>query len=243
MRTPSTRNRGRRTLGLALVVAAGVLAAEAFLPADRQPTALGIRAAIEAYQKHGSPVVAAAGVSCRYSPTCSHYAAEAVERRGTVVGLLQAGGRLLRCGPWGGRGYDPVVAGATAYQAEQETPQERRERVERQKQEAKEALKEIAPAAGACVAGCVIWIVVVLIGLGIEIFMMVFAFKDAKARGDQNAALWIILIFFLHFIGFVVYMVARPKGDLVPCPNCKQKKLQTLVKCPHCGADVAPANG
>ena len=46
--------------------------------------------------------------SCRYYPSCSHYAAEAVERHGPLRGLGLAARRLLRCHPWGGSGYDPV---------------------------------------------------------------------------------------------------------------------------------------
>jgi putative membrane protein insertion efficiency factor len=41
-------------------------------------------------------------------PSCSHYAAEAVERHGPWRGSLLAARRLLRCHPWGGSGYDPV---------------------------------------------------------------------------------------------------------------------------------------
>jgi putative membrane protein insertion efficiency factor len=46
--------------------------------------------------------------SCRYLPTCSAYAIEAVEKRGVVRGLLKAGWRLLRCNPLFRGGYDPV---------------------------------------------------------------------------------------------------------------------------------------
>jgi len=46
--------------------------------------------------------------SCRFYPTCSAYAYEAVERWGTWRGVRMALGRLLRCRPWGGHGYDPV---------------------------------------------------------------------------------------------------------------------------------------
>ncbi len=46
--------------------------------------------------------------SCRYQPTCSHYALEAVAVHGAARGTLLAIKRLLRCHPWGGHGYDPV---------------------------------------------------------------------------------------------------------------------------------------
>jgi putative membrane protein insertion efficiency factor len=45
---------------------------------------------------------------CRFTPTCSQYAVEAVERHGTGRGLLLAARRLLRCRPGGPNGYDPV---------------------------------------------------------------------------------------------------------------------------------------
>jgi uncharacterized protein len=47
--------------------------------------------------------------SCRYVPTCSEYATEAVERYGALRGSLMAAGRLLRCHPFARGGYDPVV--------------------------------------------------------------------------------------------------------------------------------------
>ena len=49
--------------------------------------------------------------SCRFHPTCSGYAAEAVERHGIVRGGFLFLRRFLRCGPFGGRGYDPVPGG------------------------------------------------------------------------------------------------------------------------------------
>lgn len=45
---------------------------------------------------------------CRYQPTCSRYAMEALERHGAVRGTWLAVRRLVRCNPWGGMGYDPV---------------------------------------------------------------------------------------------------------------------------------------
>lgn len=46
--------------------------------------------------------------ACRFTPTCSAYAEEAVERYGAARGSWLALRRLLRCHPWGGTGYDPV---------------------------------------------------------------------------------------------------------------------------------------
>ena len=46
--------------------------------------------------------------SCRYTPTCSQYAKEAIVKHGPIKGLMLAMKRLLRCHPWGGHGYDPV---------------------------------------------------------------------------------------------------------------------------------------
>jgi len=45
---------------------------------------------------------------CRYQPTCSRYAMEALRKHGAVKGSWLAVRRILRCAPWGGSGFDPV---------------------------------------------------------------------------------------------------------------------------------------
>lgn len=46
--------------------------------------------------------------TCRFTPTCSAYAIEALKKHGPIKGLYLAVKRILRCHPWGGSGYDPV---------------------------------------------------------------------------------------------------------------------------------------
>lgn len=60
---------------------------------------------VRAYRLLLSPWV---GHSCRYQPTCSAYALEALERHGAIKGGYLAARRILRCNPWGSCGYDPV---------------------------------------------------------------------------------------------------------------------------------------
>jgi putative membrane protein insertion efficiency factor len=59
------------------------------------------------YQRLFSPLL---GQRCRYYPSCSEYAAQAIERFGILRGLVLAGWRLLRCNPWSPGGFDPVEA-------------------------------------------------------------------------------------------------------------------------------------
>jgi len=46
--------------------------------------------------------------TCRFTPTCSQYAIDAIKKKGPFKGLYLAIRRILRCHPWGGSGYDPV---------------------------------------------------------------------------------------------------------------------------------------
>lgn len=60
---------------------------------------------IRFYQRCISPLTP---TSCRFTPTCSEYARQAIMKHGPVKGMGLAVWRLLRCNPWGGHGYDPV---------------------------------------------------------------------------------------------------------------------------------------
>ncbi len=71
-------------------------------------------AALRAYQYLLSPWW---GRHCRFEPTCSHYAVEAIERHGAAKGLCLSVGRVCRCHPWAAGGFDPVPEVASACRA------------------------------------------------------------------------------------------------------------------------------
>ena len=60
---------------------------------------------IRFYQTSISPLTPP---SCRFTPSCSEYARQAIIKHGPFKGLYLAIWRILRCNPWGGSGYDPV---------------------------------------------------------------------------------------------------------------------------------------
>ena len=69
------------------------------------PLAWPLIGLVTAYRWLVSPLL---GANCRYSPSCSQYAIEALRRHGAIRGSWLALGRMSRCHPWGGHGYDPV---------------------------------------------------------------------------------------------------------------------------------------
>lgn len=60
---------------------------------------------VKFYQQFISPFTPAA---CRYTPTCSQYSLEAIQKHGAFKGSWLGLKRIARCQPWGGSGYDPV---------------------------------------------------------------------------------------------------------------------------------------
>ncbi len=69
---------------------------------------------LKTYKRFVSPALPH---SCRFVPTCSEYAMEAVERHGVLRGTVMAAGRLLRCHPLARAGYDPVPNGVVSRNA------------------------------------------------------------------------------------------------------------------------------
>lgn len=71
------------------------------------PAAHLLRGVVRVYQWTLSPLI---GPVCRYTPSCSEYALQALASHGALRGGWLAARRLLRCHPWGSHGHDPVPA-------------------------------------------------------------------------------------------------------------------------------------
>jgi hypothetical protein len=69
------------------------------------PAVLALKGAVIAYQWTLRPFL---GSHCRFHPSCSHYALEALSTHGALRGAAMTGARILRCNPWHPGGYDPV---------------------------------------------------------------------------------------------------------------------------------------
>jgi putative membrane protein insertion efficiency factor len=67
--------------------------------------AAGLAGAVRAYQWTIRPII---GAHCRFEPSCSHYAIEALAVHGALRGSALAARRVLRCNPWHAGGFDPV---------------------------------------------------------------------------------------------------------------------------------------
>ncbi|MGQ0665182.1 MAG: membrane protein insertion efficiency factor YidD [Pseudomonadota bacterium] len=74
-------------------------------PLGRNPLGLLLRATIFVYRCTLSPLI---GPTCRYAPSCSAYAGQAIGVHGPIAGTWLAVKRVARCHPWGGDGWDPV---------------------------------------------------------------------------------------------------------------------------------------
>lgn len=74
---------------------------------DRGPSAVsrGLIGLVKAYRLALAPIFP---LSCRFAPTCSGFAIDAIERHGAARGVVLAARRIARCHPWNAGGYDPV---------------------------------------------------------------------------------------------------------------------------------------
>lgn len=96
---------------LAISLSAGALILvvwDLIRPPEEQASVDVLLGAIDLYQRTGSPALGAAGVRCRFEPSCSHYAEAVIRKHGAVVGSWRSLARIGRCGPWTPAGtHDP----------------------------------------------------------------------------------------------------------------------------------------
>jgi len=103
------QRRAARLVLAATLLTMALLAFDVSREPDRQVTARAARAGIDLYQHTASPLLARLGVRCRFHPTCSVYADEALRKHGLVAGGWLSAKRVARCGPWTPQGtLDPV---------------------------------------------------------------------------------------------------------------------------------------
>jgi len=95
--------------------------------------------------------------------------------------------------------------------------------------------EEAAKAAAGC-AACGGTFLAIIIGIiALNIALLVWVARDSKARGMGNSVGWMALVLFTGVLGLVIYWFSRPVGNVVMCQSCKNKKLEAMSKCPHCG--------
>lgn len=101
---PRDRAPGRQPLRRRLLVAGALfallLAFDWSRPPAKQWTVRAELAAIARYQALLSPLLSSAGARCRFTPSCSRYAAAVIARDGAVAGNARAAWRIARCAPW-----------------------------------------------------------------------------------------------------------------------------------------------
>src|ERR1700687_2678257 len=84
--------------------------------------------------------------------------------------------------------------------------------------------------------GCLGFFALIMVGIiALNIALLIWVARDAKSRGMDNAVVWMILVMLTGIIGLIIYLFTRPQGNLVPCPQCGNTRLQVSAKCPHCG--------
>jgi uncharacterized membrane protein YhaH (DUF805 family) len=90
-------------------------------------------------------------------------------------------------------------------------------------------------ACGTCGAGAGMMILIPVIFFALNIALLVWVARDAKARGLDNSVLWMVLVMITSVPGLIVYIFSRPQGELEKCPICGNNRLKGVAKCPVCG--------
>ncbi|MEW6110358.1 MAG: redoxin domain-containing protein [Nitrospirota bacterium] len=87
----------------------------------------------------------------------------------------------------------------------------------------------------ACGTACGSFIFIIIAIFVLNIALLVWVARDAKNRGMGSTVGWVFLVLFTGVIGLIIYLFSRPRGELVYCEVCKNKRLKVASICPHCG--------
>ena len=101
---------------------------------------------------------------------------------------------------------------------------------------------ETAAGAAGCSACCggvlgsvALMVIAVVVPIILQIALMVWVARDSKSRGMDSAVLWMVLVGCTSFIGLILYVFARPQGQMRRCDSCHNSRLAASKTCPHCG--------
>jgi uncharacterized membrane protein YhaH (DUF805 family) len=94
---------------------------------------------------------------------------------------------------------------------------------------------EACAACGTCGAGAGMMFMIPVVFFALNIALLVWVARDAKARGMDNAVLWMALVMFTSVVGLIIYIFSRPQGEIEKCHSCGNNRLKGLAKCPSCG--------
>ena len=94
---------------------------------------------------------------------------------------------------------------------------------------------EACAGCGICGGGLVVMVLIPVIFFVLNIALLVWVARDAKARSMDSSVLWMALVMFTSVLGLVIYLFSRPQGNLITCQSCGNNRLQASAKCPHCG--------
>jgi len=94
---------------------------------------------------------------------------------------------------------------------------------------------EQAAACATCSACSGAILILPVLFFALNIALLVWVARDAKARGMDSAALWMLLVMFTSVVGLLIYLLSRPQGTMTTCTHCNNQRLQASAKCPHCG--------
>lgn len=87
---------------------------------------------------------------------------------------------------------------------------------------------------GCAVCGLSMFLLIsVVFAFIVSIVLMAWTYNDAGSRGE-NPVLWTVIVFLFSILGLIVYLSARPRGNLISCSNCGKKMLESMSECPHC---------